>query len=229
MPYRVFASQVIDITDISMEPSVTTTSPTDRVDLEFTLAGTVVPRDHGYALFGAMARVLGDLHGATWLAVHPLPGIPRPDGLLALQPRRGGLQVRVEPAQIPRVLALAGKTLDIDGHRVHVGVSRIYPLHAASSLTARMVVIKGFQEPEPFAEAVKRQLDALGVTAEVEVGRRRVVTIAGDKVVGFGTTLHGLSDEASLIVQRAGIGGRQRMGCGVFGPVTKVRMHADES
>lgn len=208
---------------------MTSAPPTDRVDLEFALAGTVVPRDHGYALFAALARVLGDLHGAKWLAVHPLPGVPRPDGLLALLPRRGGLQLRVEPAQIPRVLALAGKTLDIDGHRVHLGVSRIYPLLPAPSLTARMVVIKGFQEPEPFAEAVKRQLDGLEVSATVEVGRRRVVTIAADKVVGFGTTLHGLSDEASLIVQRVGIGGRQRMGCGVFGPVTKVRMHADES
>lgn len=208
---------------------MTSTSPADRVDLEFALAGTVVPRDHGYALFGALARVLGDLHGASWLAVHPLPGLPRPDGLLALQPRRGGLQLRVEPAQIPRVLGLAGKTLDIDGHRVHVGVSRIYPLRPASSITARMVVIKGFQEPEPFADAVKRQLETLSVAAEVEVGRRRVVTIAGDKVIGFGTTLHGLSDEASLVVQRAGLGGRQRMGCGVFGPVTRVRRFADES
>lgn len=210
-----------------MKPPVTSTPPTDRVDLEFALAGTVVPRDHGYALFASLARVLGDLHGATWLAVHPLPGVSRPDGLLALQPRRGGLQLRVEPAQIPRVLALAGKTLDIDGHRVHVGVSRIYPLRPASSLTARMVVIKGFQEPEPFVDAVKRQLAALEVAATVEVGRRRVVTIAADKVVGFGTTLHGLTDEGSLIVQRAGIGGRQRMGCGVFGPVTKTRYHDD--
>lgn len=206
---------------------MTETPPPDRVDLEFALAGTAVPRDHGYALFAALARVLGDLHGASWLAVHPLPGVPRPDGLLGLQPRRGGLQLRVEPVQIPRVLTLAGKTLDIDGHRVHVGVSRIYPLRPAASLTARMVVIKGFLEPEPFAAAVKRQLDGLGVSATVEVGRRRIVTIANDKVVGFGTTLHGLSDDASLIVQRAGIGGRQRMGCGVFGPVTKMRGLAD--
>ncbi len=209
-----------------MESRVTTTPPTDRVDLEFTLVGTVVPRDHGYALFGAIARILGDLHGASWLAIHPLSGVSRSDGLLALQRRNGGLQLRVEPAYIPRVLALAGKTLEIDGHRVSVGVSRIYALRPAASLSARIVVIKGFQEPEPFVEAVQRQLEALAVKAEIELGRRRVVTIAGDKVVGFGVTLHGLSDEHSLTVQRAGVGGRQRMGCGIFGPVTKVRRFA---
>ncbi|WP_170228823.1 type I-MYXAN CRISPR-associated protein Cas6/Cmx6 [Polyangium fumosum] len=202
-----------------MTPSAPSSPPADRVDIVFPLAGTLVPRDHGYALFGALARVLGDLHGASWLAVHPLGGIPRPDGLLALHPRRGSLCLRVVPAEIPRVLALAGKALDVDGYRVHVGVSRVYPLRPAEALTARMVVIKGFQEPEPFAEAVKRQLDALSVAASIEVGRRRIVTIAGDKVVGFGTTLRGLSEEGSLVVQRAGIGGRQRMGCGVFGPV----------
>jgi CRISPR-associated endonuclease/helicase Cas3 len=202
------------------------TPPPDRVDIAFPLAGTVVPRDHGYALFGALARVLGDLHGAAWLSVHPLHGIPRPDGLLALHPRRGSLRLRVVPAEIPRVLALAGKALDIDGHRVHAGVSRVYPLQPAEALTSRMVVIKGFIEPEPFAGAVKRQLDALGVEAEVEIGRRRVMAIAGDKVVGFGTTLRGMTPEASLVVQRAGIGGRQRMGCGVFGPVGKGELSA---
>lgn len=205
---------------------MTTTPPTDRVDLEFNLVGTVVPRDHGYALFGAIASVLGDLHGVKWLAVHPLSGTPTVDGKLALQRRSGGLQVRVEPAYIPRVLALAGKTLDIDGHRVQVGVSRIYALRPEPSLSARMVVIKGFQEPEAFVGAVQRQLDILGVKAEIELGRRRVITIAGDKVVGFGVALHGLSDEDSLTVQRAGIGGRQRMGCGIFGPVTRVRRFA---
>lgn len=208
---------------------MTTTPPTDRVDLEFKLVGTVVPRDHGYALFGAIARILGDLHGASWLAIHPLPGTPTVDGKLALQRRSGGLQLRVEPAYIPRVLTLAGKTLDIDGHRVSVGVSRIYALRPASSLSARIVVIKGFQEPEPFVEAVQRQLETLGVKSDVELGRRRVVTIAGDKVVGFGVTLHGLSDEHSLTVQRAGIGGRQRMGCGIFGPGTKVRRFASST
>jgi hypothetical protein len=45
------------------------------------------------------------------------------------------------------------------------------------------------------------------------------VTIAGDKVVGFETVLHELSDEASLAVQFTGVGGRQRFGCGVFVPI----------
>jgi CRISPR-associated protein Cas6 len=192
-----------------------------HVDLAFRLAGKQVPRDHGYALFGAICRVLGDLHGAPWLAVHPIRGVPRPDGTLALDPRRGSLRLRVVPAEIPRVLPLAGKRLELDGHTALVGVSSMLALAPAPALVARMVTIKGFMEPEPFREAATRQLDALGVKARVEVGRRRVMRVNGDTVVGFGVTLHDLDEEGSLRAQYAGLGGKQRMGCGVFVPVGK--------
>lgn len=192
-----------------------------RVNLVFRLAGKQVPRDHGYALFGALCRVLGDLHGARWLAVHPIAGVARPDGMLALDPRRGSLRLRVDPAQIPRVLPLAGKRLDLDGHTALVGVSSVFALSPARALAARLVTIKGFEEPDPFREAAARQLAALGVAGRVEVGRRRVLKVAGKTVVGFGVALHELDEEGSLKVQYAGLGGKQRMGCGVFVPIAR--------
>jgi CRISPR-associated protein Cas6 len=204
-------------------PLVNADSLTPRVDLAFRLAGKQVPRDHGYALFGAICRILGDLHGAPWLAVHPINGLPRPDGTLALDPRRGSLRLRVEPAEIPRVLPLAGKRLELDGHTALVGVSSVHALAPAPALVARMVTIKGFMEPEPFREAAARQLEALEVKARVEVGRRRVLRVNGDTVVGFGVTLHDLDEEGALAVQYAGLGGKQRMGCGVFVPLGRRR------
>lgn len=194
---------------------------TPRIDIAFRLAGKHVPRDHGYALFGAISRVLGDLHGARWLAIHPLRGRPAAEGLLALNPRWTGLRLRVEPAEIPRILPLAGKRLELDGHTVVVGVSSVFALEPARSLTTRMVTIKGFLEPEPFREAAARQLDTLGVKARLEVGRRRVLVVNGDTIVGFGVTLHDMDDEGSLRLQYAGLGGKQRMGCGVFSAVGK--------
>ncbi|AKT41109.1 uncharacterized protein CMC5_052700 [Chondromyces crocatus] len=190
-----------------------------RVDISFRLAAKLAPLDHGYALFSALCRLLGDLHGAEWLAVHPLPGTPRPDGLLAVDGRRG-LRLRVDPAQIPRVLPLAGKWLDIGGHAARVGVSSVFPLASASTLRARLVTIKGFLEPEPFLEALQRQLDAMGVAGRPTAGRRRVLDVANDKVVGFGVELHGLTEDGALRVQALGLGGRRRMGCGVFVPAT---------
>jgi len=194
-------------------------SAAEGVDVGFRVVGPLVPLDHGYVLFGALARVLGDLHGADWLTVHPLAGQPIPGGWLAL-PRYGiGLRLRVTPDAVPRVLPLAGRTLELGGIRLVVGVASVLPLEPAPALTARVVTIKGFTEDEPFAAAVHRQLEGLGVVADVEVGRRRIVTIACDRIVGFATRLRGLEPEASLRVQCTGIGGRRRMGCGVFVPL----------
>src|SRR5437870_9325649 len=98
----------------------------ERVDVGFRLVGPPVPIDHGYALFGALARVLGDLHGADWLAVHPLRGQWIPGGLLAL-PRAGvALRLRIPPTTIPHVLPLAGATLEVDGRRLVVGVAHVF-------------------------------------------------------------------------------------------------------
>lgn len=194
-----------------------------RVDVAFPLAGERVPQDHGYALFGALCRVLGDLHGADWLAVHPIAGTALDGGMLGLRSHNLSLRLRMDPAQIPRVLPLAGKALFVDGHEVLVGTSRLFALEPAASLVSRMVVIKGFLEEEPFLGAVRRQLDALGVRTTPTLERRRSLTIAGDRVVGFGLRLDELSDEDSLKVQCAGVGGRQRFGCGVFSPATRRR------
>ena len=196
-----------------------TTEILPRVDLVFRLAGRLVPLDHGHALLGALGGVLGDLHDARWLAVHPISGLPRPDGLLALHARKSFLRLRVEPAHIPRALGLAGKSMMIDGHPVHIGVSSVFALEPRRTLTSRLVTIKGFLEPEPFRDALKRQMDALGVVGRAEVGRRRVMKVRGDVVVGFGVTLHELDAEGSLRVQYEGFGGKHRMGAGVFVPV----------
>jgi CRISPR-associated protein Cas6 len=74
-------------------------------------------------------------------------------------------------------------------------------------------------DPEPFAEAVRRQLvetDASLGTAKVTLGARKIITIDGRRVVGFSVRVSGLSNEASLLIQEQGIGGRRKMGCGVF-------------
>jgi CRISPR-associated protein Cas6 len=196
----------------------------ERVDVAFPLAGDSVPLDHGYALFGALCRVLGDLHGADWLAVHPVRGTAA-GGTLRLKQHNLALRLRVAPAEITRILPLAGKSLDIDGSRVLVGTSRVFALEPRPALYARLVVIKGFMEPDTFLDAVRRQMSEREIKGEASISTRpsgepwrRVLAVAGDTVVGFPVELRGLDDESSLRAQRLGIGGRQRFGCGVFVP-----------
>ncbi len=190
-----------------------------HVDVAFAATGGPVPIDHGYPLFGALCRALGNLHGAEWLAVHPLVGVAISSGDLSPSKRGGVLRLRVRADRLGEVLPLAGKTLDIAGVKLHLGTSQLYALQPSAVVRSRMVVIKGYTEPELFEPRVSRELESKGIKASVQLGRRRIVTIDARKIVGFEVTLGALSDVDSLRVQSEGLGGRRRFGCGVFHPV----------
>jgi CRISPR-associated protein Cas6 len=188
------------------------------VELQFPFTGKTLPSDHGYGLYGAISRVIPEAHSADWLAVETIPGAARGDGVTQLDPQ-AKLKIRIPQDHVPLILKLAGKRLEVDGHAIRLGAPQIYLLKPATALYARIVTIKGFTEPGPFLDAVCRKLDEHGVKGEPVVGQRRVLKIGQHRVVGFGLTIHELSDESSILLQEQGLGGRRRMGCGIFGPI----------
>ncbi|MBI4517494.1 MAG: type I-MYXAN CRISPR-associated protein Cas6/Cmx6 [Deltaproteobacteria bacterium] len=187
------------------------------VDLCFRMTGSGVLLDHGYALYAALSRVLPAFHEAKWLGVHPLTGL-RIGNELKLA-GRSRLRLRLPADRIREVLPLAGKPLDVNGAVLRIGVPEVRALTPAATLRARLVNIKGFQEAEPFREAAQRQLDALGIKGQLVVGRRRVIRIKDKTVVGFQAMVSELTAEESITLQERGLGGRRRMGCGIFVPV----------
>jgi CRISPR-associated protein Cas6 len=189
-----------------------------HVDLAFRVQGTSVPVDHGYSLFSAISRVIPALHGEGGIGVHSMRGRYGGEGRLRLTPS-SRLIVRLPADRIGPFLRLAGKRLDVDGCALVVGVPEARALRPASSLYARLVTIKGFMEVEPFNEAANRQLDTIGVRAELAVGRRRTLRVKDKQVVGFEVTASGLDAEDSVRLQEVGVGGRRRMGCGIFLPI----------
>ena len=77
------------------------------------------------------------------------------------------------------------------------------------------------------AHHIGRQLAALGIPGRLEVphfhlgprqgeARRHVVRIKDSAVICFPLVVRGLNPEDSLKLQEAGLGGRRRMGCGIF-------------
>src|SRR5262249_10981140 len=188
------------------------------VELQFPFTGKTLPSDHGYGLYGAMSRIIPEAHSADWLAIETVPGAARGDGVTQLDPQ-ARLKIRIPQDRVPLMLKLAGKRVEVDGHAIRLGAPKIYLLKPATTLYARIVTIKGFTEPESFLKAVCRKLDELGVKGEPVVGERRVLKVGNHTVVGFGLTVHELSEEGSLIMQERGIGGRRRMGCGFFNPI----------
>jgi CRISPR-associated protein Cas6 len=205
------------------------------VDVSFPLMIRSMPRDHGYVLYSAICRTVPALHGASWLGIHPLSGRPIDDGLLEMG-RQARLRLRLPADKISAVLPLAGTTLDMTGRRATVGAPTIHTLVAAASLDARMVSIKLTAAPRRGNQAlgretldvgafaaryqaeIERQLSAIEIRRPFEIRGRRSLTVAGRRVVGYSVRVTDLLQDESLRLQEMGIGGKRRMGCGVFRP-----------
>ncbi|HEV7747056.1 MAG TPA: type I-MYXAN CRISPR-associated protein Cas6/Cmx6 [Pyrinomonadaceae bacterium] len=206
---------------------------TPYIGVHFPVQGHRFEADHGYLLYSAITRQLPALHGASWLGIELISGVPWREGIIVLPTRDASLRLRIPADQYGNVLPLAGRRLDINGHTIRLGVPTARPLEPAASLYARCVTIKKFTDAEPFLDAARRQLDALGVIATLELPideqgrfRRRIITIAGKHVVGFSLAAHNLNDEDSLRLQSSGIGGRRAMGAGHFNPIVSSALLA---
>ena len=194
-----------------------------HVELKFPLIGKTLPTDQGYALYGEISRLVPEIHNADWFALETIPGLARGDGTTQLDPH-GKLRMRLPQEHVALLLKLAGKQLTLSGQTIRVGAPQINLLQPSSALYARIVTIKGYTEPEPFTDAVCRKLNERGIRGEVVVGPRRVSKVGEHTIVGFGLAIHELSDDASLQLQAEGLGGRRKMGCGYFNPITLDRV-----
>jgi CRISPR-associated protein Cas6 len=216
---------------ISSQQSITPTSVPNAdtspyVIVNFPVHGRQLPADHGYVLYSAITQQLPTLHGISWLGIELLSGIPWREGIIVLPTRGASLRLRIPADRYGYVLPLTGRCLDIAGHTIRLGIPTARPLQPARSLYARCVTIKDFNEPESFLDAARCQLDALGLTADLELPideqgcfRRRIIKIDGRSIVGFTLAAHNLSDDDSLHLLSIGIGGHRAFGCGIFNPI----------
>ncbi|HEV7860617.1 MAG TPA: type I-MYXAN CRISPR-associated protein Cas6/Cmx6, partial [Pyrinomonadaceae bacterium] len=143
------------------------TSP--RVTVHFPLQGRQLPADHGYALYSAITRHLPALHGQSWLGIELISGVSWREGIIVLPTRGASLRLRIPADHYGQVLPLAGQRFNLAGHTIRLGIPTARPLTPAASLYARCVTIKKFTDPEPFLDAARRQLDALGLNAILEL------------------------------------------------------------
>jgi CRISPR-associated protein Cas6 len=198
------------------------------VDLSFVLVGTTFPLDHGYSVFSAISRVVPSVHGDKRIGIHPIRGRRTAPGVLHVH-EKSQLKIRLPSEEVAPYIALAGQALELDGHWHLVGIPRVEALIPAANLASRMVTFKHALIPEKCLEDVQRELDRLEIKATPELavstqpfqsGRviRRVLRVRDKKIVGFSLRVTGLSPEESIRLQEHGLGGRRRMGCGVFIP-----------
>ena len=195
-----------------------------KIDLCFRLQGDTIPLDHAYPLFSALSDVIPELHEDREVGIHSIRG-QAVDGRLKLT-NRSILALRVPEELRDRYSVLSGQSIWIDNASVDLVFFQARPLVPRANLFSPLVIIKGFTEPEPFRDAVQRQLTGNCIEGRAYLVpsknqqyqfARQVIRIHDKIVVGFAVELAMLSAEDSIRVQEMGIGGRRHFGCGLFG------------
>jgi CRISPR-associated protein Cas6 len=206
-----------------------TTDDSPYIDLVFSLTGQTLPLDNGYIVYSALSRICPAIHELENISIHPIAGIPESSKLLRLT-QCSKLQIRLPVDLIPSLYeSLAGQTFSISQNQFQLGIPEYNPLHPCPDLYSRLVTIKRFQEPQRFLEAAKRQLERLNIQGTITLSTRadgqpqcRQLTIKNKtgtfSMKGFGVQVTDLNPEDSITLQKYGIGGKQKMMCGVFVP-----------
>ena len=139
--------------------------------------------------------------------------------------------MRVPAERIGDLMPLAGKAMDVGGRSVMLGVPTVFPLSPSPVLDARMLILK-ITEPdlgtangaglEPLRQRyraeVERQLSKLEIRKPFELLGTARLTVSERTLVGFAARVSDLSEVESIRLMEHGLGGRRRMGAGVFRP-----------
>lgn len=206
------------------------------VDLYFKIAhyaGEGIPADHGYALFAAMSRALETrsdkwLHSNLQVGLHTIRGARV--AAHKIMPRDSAqFGFRLPQELVSKAIRLAGQKINIDGQDLHLGTSQTHALVPAARLYARLVTTKNGDDPQRFDKEIARQMAALDIQGKAtriphssgnpkHDPTRRIFRVKDKKVVAYSLLVEELTAEESIRLQEQGLGGRRRMGCGVFTP-----------
>ena len=198
----------------SASPFATHTLALQAVDVTFPLQGTVIPFEHSYALYGALSALLPALHEADWLGIHPIHGM-RTESQLRIG-HGTCLRLRLPPDKIRDVQPLVGRTLQIGADRIAVGAPSTHMLRPHGTLHSYRVTIKNAMDDAQILRGLLAELAALQIQATLSVRRVRALQIKDARIVCYRVIASDLSGESSLRLQIHGLGGRRRMGCGLF-------------
>ncbi len=206
------------------DATTTRLPPAEMVDLSFRIQCRALPVDHAHALSSALQRAL------PWLDQEPEAGIHLirvvegngwypPDGEALLQlSRRTRMSLRIPRARIAEAERLQGQVLDVAGHELTVGASRVHEMAPEATLFAHHVVMAADEAEEDFlgrlAEALRTGLDIR--VRKMMAGRAHVIHHPDGDLATRSVMVADLAPDESLRLQCQGIGPGRKLGCGLF-------------
>ena len=193
------------------------------IELSFPVIGQNLAIDHGYQLYSAFKYRLAQLKDWDDISIKTISGkLDHHKRNEINLTDRSRLLIRLPAEKIPFVYSFSGKSLTIGKHKIRLGIPEMNFLQPKSKLRSHIVVISNYQEPDPFFQAAQRQLEKLNIQAEIKLianqegfPKRKTIKV-NQTLVGFGIEITNLREEDSLTLLEKGLGGKQKMGCGVF-------------
>jgi len=186
------------------------------VDLIFSIRGTSIPRDHGFALWRELRTCLPWLDAEDFAGIHAIRGAPANDEMLLLT-QRTKLVLRLPRARVADAQSLQGRQLDLGGYVLQIGASRQRPLLAFATLYSQLVCTGSDDELE-FHRDIAAQLGQLDVACKFICGKQRALRAEQTELRGYSLMLHDLALEQSTFLQQVGLGEHRKLGCGIFVP-----------
>ena len=189
----------------------------EMVDVAFGLESEDrLPAGFEWPLYRAVSQLAPWIADCVQAGIHPLRGVHAPDGGL-LVARRAKLVVRMPRDRVCAASVLEGAVLELDGARIRVGDGTFRKLQPAATVYSPRVAF-GATDEAAFGACVGEALRALGVDRPFICGKRVDVAFERGAEPAFSLAVHDLTDAQSLLLQRAGLGVGQAVGCGLFVP-----------
>lgn len=195
------------------------------IELTWAIMGDRIRIDHGYRLYSALVAINPAIKNLEWQLI-AVNGCNTHDGFVKLG-CESLLGVRCALRDTPVFDAVANRVLRVGQGLIEVGEVKVRQIESKRSLVSKITTIKNAGrsqcDRDAFCISLGKQLAKLGVGALPTISKRQQflpITELGkgdrEGAVGYGVRFESVSDAESLILQRFGLGGKRRMGCGVF-------------
>jgi CRISPR-associated protein Cas6 len=190
--------------------------PDRWIEITWPVWGDRLPADHNYRLYSALVTLLPQLKEQDW-QLKTINGIPDRKGWIKLG-RESRLGIRCDLSLLGQFDALQGHTLRVGQCLLQLGELTGRSLSVAKPLESRLVTIKqgAGDDFSFFCLSLGKQLGNLGIHHLPTIGQRCTLRVKDCTIVGYQVRFSDLSDAESLTLQRHGLGGKHRMGCGTF-------------
>ena len=190
----------------------------EMIDMVFDLNGSFVPEDYPFTLRLEIARNLPWLKDEESVGILPLRGSI--SGENTLLSKRTKLILRVPVERADQTGVLSGQQLNVGKSVLVVGKGKERPLQPA--VTLHSYLVESDLDEIEFVADMKQKLQLMNISCNLICDRFRNIKGADQSLRGFGLVLHDLKPQASIEIQRSGLGAARQLGCGIFIPFKAI-------